>query len=133
MKLYSERSLGSKYFQPPLFFYLPLSEQLLWRFWYRGRTTATAEAAKHFVESFTDYLHSIITEADDRDNNTHHTIETYLETRRENIGARPAFVPGELHLAIPDDAFYHPVVKELEYLVTVLIIIDNVSFATLAM
>ena len=99
----------------------------LGRFWARGRTTATPEAAKHFVEAFTDYLNSVITQAEDRDNDTHRTIDTYLQTRRENIGARPSYVPGELHLSIPDEAFYHPVIKELEYLIADLIILDNVG------
>jgi Delta6-protoilludene synthase len=55
------------------------------------------------------------------------TIEEYMRTRRENIGARPSFVLGELHLSIPDYAFRHPVIKELEYLIADLIILDNVS------
>lgn len=96
------------------------------RFWARGRTTATPEAAKHFVESFTDYLNAVIVQADDRDNDTIHTIDSYFETRRENVGTRPSYVPGELHLSIPDEAFYHPVIKELEHLTTDLIILDNV-------
>ena len=54
------------------------------------------------------------------------TIESYLETRRENIGARPSFAMGELQLSIPDEAFYHPVMKELEYLCADLMLIDNV-------
>ncbi|RPD67494.1 terpenoid synthase [Lentinus tigrinus ALCF2SS1-7] len=95
------------------------------QFWARGRTTATPEAAKHFVEAFTDYLNSVIVQAEDRDNDTIRTIDSYLETRRQNIGARPSYVPGELHLSIPDEAFYHPVIKELEYLCADLIILDN--------
>ena len=66
------------------------------------------------VESFTDYLQSVIAQAEDRDNNTIRTIDSYLENRRQNIGARPSYVPGELHLSLPDEAFYHPVIKELE-------------------
>ena len=77
------------------------------------------------VEAFTDYLRSVITQAEDRDSDTIRTIDTYLQTRRENIGARPSYVPGELHLSIPDEAFYHPVIKELEYLIADLIILDN--------
>lgn len=95
------------------------------QFWARGRTTATPEAAKHMVEAFTDYLLSVIEQAEDRDNDTIRTIDTYLQNRRQNIGARPSYVPGELHLSIPDEAFYHPVLKELEYLIADLIILDN--------
>ena len=74
-------------------------------------------------------MHSVITQAEDRDNDTIRTVDKYFETRRENIGARPSYGPGELHLSIPDEAFYHPIVKELEYLIADLIIIDNVSRA----
>lgn len=35
-------------------------------------------------------------------------------------------MPGELHLDLPDEAFDHPVVKELEYYIADLIILDNV-------
>ncbi|KAI0777943.1 isoprenoid synthase domain-containing protein [Irpex lacteus] len=92
------------------------------QFWARGEKTATPEAAKHFVEAFTDYLNSVIVQASDRDNDKIRTVDEYFQTRRENIGARPSYVPGELHLSIPDYAFYHPVMKELEYLIADLII-----------
>jgi hypothetical protein len=97
------------------------------RFWARGEKTATPEAARHFVEAFTDYLNSVIVQAADRDDDKVRTVEEYMHTRRQNIGARPSYVPGELHLSIPDYAFYHSVIKELEYLVADLIILDNVS------
>lgn len=99
---------------------------MLYRFWARGEKTATPEAAKHFVEAFTDYLNSVIVQASDRDSDKIRTVDEYFQTRRENIGARPSYVPGELHLSIPDYAFYHPVMKELEYLIADLIILDNV-------
>ncbi|KAI0695236.1 isoprenoid synthase domain-containing protein [Cytidiella melzeri] len=95
------------------------------QFWERGSRTATPEAARHMVEAFTDYLESVVVQAGDRDNDTFRTVETYMHTRRQNIGARPSYVPGELHLSIPDYAFYHPVIKELEYLIADLIILDN--------
>nr|AQH32583.1 terpenoid synthase [Polyporus brumalis] len=95
------------------------------QFWARGRTTATPEAAKHFVETLKAYLNSVIVQAEDRDNDTIRTIDSYLEIRRENVGVRSAYMPGELHLSIPDEAFYHPVIKELEYLAIDLIILDN--------
>jgi hypothetical protein len=73
-----------------------------------------------------------VKQAEDRDNRKILSIDEYLATRRQNIGIRPSFVPGELHLTLPDAAFYHPVVKELEYLVADLIIIDNVRSATIS-
>ncbi|KAJ7645684.1 isoprenoid synthase domain-containing protein [Mycena polygramma] len=95
------------------------------QFWELALKTASPSSAKHFVEAFTDYLESVVEQAKDRDSDTVLTVESYLKTRRQNIGARPSYVPGELHLDLPDEAFYHPVVKELEYDIAELIILDN--------
>ncbi|KAJ7137759.1 isoprenoid synthase domain-containing protein [Mycena epipterygia] len=95
------------------------------QFWELAIKTATPSSAKHFVEAFTDYLESVVSQAEDRDSDTVLTVDSYLKTRRQNIGARPSYVPGELHLDLPDEAFYHPVIKELEYEIAELIILDN--------
>jgi Delta6-protoilludene synthase len=79
------------------------------------------------VESMTAYLESVVQQAYDRDNDIYRTIEEYLENRRQNIGARPSFVPMELDLCLPDYVFYHPVLIELSTCITDLIILDNVS------
>ena len=79
------------------------------------------------VESLIDYLESVVQQAADRDNNTIRTIDQYLANRRENIGARPSYVPMELDLDLTDDIFYHPVMTELAYYIAELIILDNVS------
>ena len=42
-------------------------------------------------------------------------------------GVRLCFSPNELHLSIPDEAFYHPVVKELQDASIDLVVLDNVS------
>ena len=97
------------------------------RFWARGEKTSTPEAAKHFVESFTDYLRSVIIQAADRDSDKARTVEEYFETRRDNIGIRPSLVPAEAHLHIPDYVFYHPAIKELERLLADLLILENVQ------
>jgi hypothetical protein len=81
----------------------------------------------HFLDSFKDYLNSIVDQANDRDSSAIKSIETYFINRRQNIGARPSFAVGELRLNIPDEIFYHPLLKELEYCITDLLILDNVS------
>lgn len=73
------------------------------------------------------YLESVVQQAADRDNNTFRTIDSYLHNRRENIASRPAFVPIELDLDLPNHVFYHPTIVELSIHATDLIIIDNVS------
>ena len=63
-----------------------------------------------------------------RDNNfLFENIEDYLRHRRENVGAKPAFFPYQMHLNIPDEALYHPVIKELEDLASEMVSLDNVS------
>jgi len=95
------------------------------QFWERAIKSATLNSQKHFIEAFTDYLDSVIEQAADRDNDTIRSIDSYFKTRRENIGARPSYVPAELGLDIPDEAFYHPVITELSYYIAELIILDN--------
>lgn len=53
-------------------------------------------------------------------------METYFKMRRENIGIRPSYIPAVMGIDIPDEAFYHPAVVELAYLIADLIILDNV-------
>lgn len=89
--------------------------------------TASLSSQRHFIESFTAYLDSVVQQAGYRDDNTSITIEAYLKNRRENIGARPSYVPMETDLELPDEVFYHPVIVELSVYIADLIILDNVS------
>ncbi|KAI0694502.1 isoprenoid synthase domain-containing protein [Cytidiella melzeri] len=75
----------------------------------RGSRSVTPEAARRMFESSTDYLKSLVVQAGDRVNDTLRTVESYMHIQREKNGARPSYVPGELHLSIPDNAFYDPV------------------------
>ncbi|KAI0089632.1 terpenoid synthase [Irpex rosettiformis] len=99
--------------------------EIVRQFWVRAERNATPEAAKHFVESFTDYLQSVIVQAGARDDAKIHTVGEYFKTRRENVGVRVAFFPGELHISIPDYAFYHPIITELKYLIVDIVTLDN--------
>lgn len=97
-----------------------------YRFWDRARKTSTPTSQRHMVESLTAYLESVVQQAADRDSNTFRTVDSYLENRRENIGARPSYVPIELDLNLADEVFYHPVIVELSVYIADLIILDNV-------
>ena len=109
--------------------YLVVGSRFASRFWARGIQTCTVTARKHFEEAFIDYLNSVYDQALDRDTNSFRTVESYFKTRRENIGARPSYMPAVLGIDIPDEAFYHPTVVELGYLIADLIILDNVSIS----
>ena len=93
----------------------------------RAFEIATPSAARHFVESFTEYLESNVDHARDRDNDTVAPFEGFLEMRRTNTTGRSMFFLGEMGLNIPDEAYYHPVVRELQNCTSDMIGIENVS------
>ncbi|KAJ7688277.1 isoprenoid synthase domain-containing protein [Mycena rosella] len=99
--------------------------EIVRRFWELTLRSATPNAVKHFLDCFTDYLESVVEQAEDRESDTPLTIDGYLKMRRRNIGIRPSFMPAELGLNLPDEAFYHPVVQELQYLIAELVFLDN--------
>ena len=74
-----------------------------------------------------DYLQGVAEQAEDRNSLTIRSVDAYMAARRKDSAMRVCFVPGELHLSIPDEAFYHPVIKELQDASNDLIILDNVS------
>ena len=63
---------------------------------------------------------------EDREGERIQTVAEYFRHRRENIGVRPTYYAGELYLNLPDEAFYHPVTRDIEYLIAELGSIDNV-------
>ena len=40
-------------------------------------------------------------------------------------------MPGELHFSLPDEVFYHPIIRELEDLVVDLVVLDNVNYLSM--
>ncbi|KAI0355479.1 terpenoid synthase [Trametes cingulata] len=87
--------------------------ELVRQFAERGLRTATAEATSHFLKDFTEYMESVVLEAEDRCNGATRSIEEFVRVRRLNNGGRPSLSPCELHLSIPDEVFYHPHIVEL--------------------
>jgi len=97
------------------------------RFCERAFKIATPNAARHFVESFTEYLETNVDHAQDRENDIVPPLEGYLEMRRPNVGGRSLFFIGEMGFNIPDEAYYHSVIRELQDLTADLLTLDNVS------
>ncbi|CDO77211.1 hypothetical protein BN946_scf184747.g24 [Trametes cinnabarina] len=91
----------------------------------RALQSATPEATVHFLESFTDYVRSVVTEAEDRCNGRIPDLESFIKIRRENNGGRPSLSPCELHLKLPDEVFYHPNLVELRLCIVDMITIIN--------
>ncbi|KAI0371450.1 terpenoid synthase [Pilatotrama ljubarskyi] len=74
----------------------------------RGLRTATPEATSHFVKDFTEWMDSVVLEAEDRCNGAMRSVDEFIKLRRLNNSGRPSLSPCELHLSIPDGVFYHP-------------------------
>ena len=120
---------------PPL---APLSQSVLFfisillciyvsiRFWELAIQTATPTSQRRFVDTFGQYMDSVVQQAEDRDNKHIRTVESYLEVRRDTIGAKPSFALLELEMDLPDDVFNHPTLEKLRMLVVDMLCIGNV-------
>ncbi|KAJ7686871.1 terpenoid synthase [Mycena olivaceomarginata] len=82
-------------------------------------------AATHFVQSFSDWLKSIVDQARDRESKIPLTLESYVAMRKLNIGLFPSLMPAELQLNLADEVFYHPIVQKLRDCIAELIFLDN--------
>ncbi len=58
-----------------------------------------------------------------------HTVESYLDMRRENIGAKPSFALLELDMNLPDEVMAHPVIVDLSTWAINMLILGNVRRA----
>ncbi|KAL5510886.1 hypothetical protein ACEPAG_4643 [Sanghuangporus baumii] len=95
------------------------------QFWELAIKTASLSSQRHMIETFIEYLESVIEQARVRDTSTSLSIAEYLKHRRGNVGTRPSFVPLELDMDLQDEVFYHPAVMDLTQNITDMIIIDN--------
>ncbi|KAF7320642.1 Terpene cyclase [Mycena chlorophos] len=94
-------------------------------FWANAIRTATRSAQRRFVETFQQYMDSVVQQAEDRDAHLIRDVETYFEVRRDTIGAKPSFAVNEIHLNLPDEIINHPVVIKLTDLCIDALIIGN--------
>nr|VWO96337.1 N/A [Ganoderma boninense] len=85
----------------------------------------TKERSNISVKAMEEYLGAVGQQADDRDKLAIRDVKSYLEARRHDSAVIACFMPGELYLSIPDEAFYHPAVKQLQEASTDLVVLDN--------
>ncbi|KAI0333186.1 terpenoid synthase [Cubamyces sp. BRFM 1775] len=83
------------------------------QFWERVVKVASPTSQRHFIEAFGDYCQSVVRQARDRSSSHAHTVDSYLEVRRDNIGARPSFALLEMEMDLPDEVLSHPTVVNL--------------------
>ena len=90
---------------------------------------ASPQACRRFIQTFDTYCDSVVQQAAEREVNRRHTIESYLEMRRENIGAKPSFALLELDMELPDEIMEHPAIVNLSTWAIDMLIIGNVCGA----
>lgn len=95
------------------------------RFWANAVRTATPESQKRFVDTFQQYMDSVVQQADDRNSHRIRDVKSYFEVRRDTIGAKPSFAINELHMRLPHEIITHPVVAKLTTLCIDALIIGN--------
>ncbi|KAG1839502.1 isoprenoid synthase domain-containing protein [Suillus tomentosus] len=95
------------------------------QFWARAIQSASLSSQCHFLETFSEYINSVVVEAHDREKGRRRSLDDYLKLRRKTVGAKPVFPILEMGIDLPDEVFYHPVIVDLSDCITELIIIDN--------
>ena len=96
------------------------------RFWELAIQTATPTAQRRFVDTFGQYMYAVVQQAEDRTQNHIRTLDSYLDVRRDTIGAKPSFAILELEMDLPDDVFNHPTLENLRTWVIDMLCIGNV-------
>lgn len=97
------------------------------RFWELAIKTATPTSQRRFVETFGHYMDAVVQQAEDRTRHRIRGLNSYLEVRRDTIGAKPSFAILELEMELPDDVFNHPILENIRLWVIDMLCIGNVG------
>ncbi|THU83075.1 putative terpene cyclase [Dendrothele bispora CBS 962.96] len=81
----------------------PMIGRLVQSFWLNAVQNMTRSARKQFIEEFDAYTRSVTEQAKDRDNLIIRSVESYLEIRRDDLGAKPAFALILMDQDIPEN------------------------------
>ena len=95
------------------------------RFWANAIKSATSFSQKLFIDTFQQYMDSVVQQAADRNNNHIRDVDSYFEVRRDTIGAKPSFAINQLYMNLPDKVNNNPVIKKLCELCIDMLIIGN--------
>lgn len=97
------------------------------RFWLRIPPTATEVFRRRFLATWTDYIGSVVKQAEHRSESRILDLEDYLVIRRHTSGAPSTIAFCEMHSEMPDNIRDNPIIREMETLAVDLIVIANVS------
>ena len=107
-----------------------ISSQTFGSVWVRTLKIISSSTVTHSKLGFTNYLQALVVSAQHRDDDILlQSVEEYILFRRD-VGIHPTIFPYLFHLNIPDEALFHPVVIEMEYVIGDLAALDNVSLRT---
>ncbi|KAJ6535981.1 terpenoid synthase [Mycena vulgaris] len=95
------------------------------QFWALGIQTATPLAQRHFLQTFEDYIYSVVDQASDRENNLIRGTEEYIRLRRRTIGLHPSYPMQELGMDLVDEVYNHPIVDQLRRIAVDIVLLDN--------
>ncbi|KAM5541550.1 hypothetical protein V8D89_004740 [Ganoderma adspersum] len=95
------------------------------QFWSRTIRHATPISRARFEWSWSLYMASVVEQARDREGQRARTIEEYTAVRRLTIGAEPCYALAELELSLPQEAYDHPLIKQLRTDITDMLTLDN--------
>nr|BDO24660.1 sesquiterpene synthase [Collybia nuda] len=76
-------------------------------FWCNAIKTVGPTAQRRFIEEFSVYTESVVEQAQDRDHFVFRDIKSYMDIRRNNVGAKPAFALLEMDMELPHEIFDH--------------------------
>jgi len=97
------------------------------RFWEHAITHSSSGCQKRFIATFDEYMESMVQEAIDRSRNHVRDIQSYIDMRRNTIGAKPCFALLEMGMDMPDEVLSHPTIKVMEMSSIDMICLTNVS------
>ncbi|RDX52874.1 terpenoid synthase [Lentinus brumalis] len=103
----------------------PVLGEIARQFWLRAIESASEPAQRRFISTFDAYCQSVVQQATDRHVQRLHTVESYLNMRRENIGAKPSFALLELDMHLPDEVMTHPTIVDLSTWAIDMLILGN--------
>ncbi|KAG1902522.1 terpenoid synthase [Suillus fuscotomentosus] len=95
------------------------------QFWARAIQSASLPSQRHFLETFDEYLNSVVVEALDREQGRRRSLDDYIKLRCATVGLKPSLTILEMGMDLPDEVFYHPIIMDLTNCITELIFIDN--------
>ncbi|KAJ6458240.1 terpenoid synthase [Mycena sanguinolenta] len=103
----------------------PVVGEVARQFWALGIQSATPLAQKRFLETFEDYIYSVVDQASDRDDKRIRGSEEYMILRRRTVGLHPSYTMLELGMDLVDEIWNHPVIDELRRIAVDIVFLDN--------